>query len=139
VNDQKLEISYKLNLNDHLAWYDYFVTTPHGMRFQSSLPFFSKFKRWKYARLVNSFSNHAFGERTLEVTEQDAREFSSLFSFKTAWVDTSFAAITSKHLFIAHSSMNAHIIPLSFFEAHLKREAFLAFVKNHVRSYVQSI
>ncbi len=77
-------------------------------------------------------SRHAFGERTLEATELGVREFSPAFSFASAWSNLGFVAVTSSHLFIAHTSMNAHIVPLRFFESDSARDSFISFAKRHV-------
>jgi hypothetical protein len=77
-------------------------------------------------------SRNALGERTLEATEQGVREFSTEFSFITAWSDMGLVALTSSHLFLAHTTMNAHIVPLRFFESDAKRESFVSFVSSHV-------
>jgi hypothetical protein len=42
------------------------------------------------------------------------------------------AALTSSHLFLAHTTMNAHIVPLRFFESDANRESFVSFVSSHV-------
>jgi hypothetical protein len=79
-------------------------------------------------------NHHPIGERTLEVTDQGIREFSPEFSFMKDWPEMCLAAVTSSHLFIAHPSMNAFIVPLRFFESDATRESFVSFVKHHVRS-----
>ena len=132
-----MDVRYTLSLEDHLAWYDYFLTTTEGARFQSSLPLVSgaldRFRRWRFSRQVAlSRSRHAFGERTVEATEQGVREFSPAFSFTTAWSNLGFVAVTSSHLFLAHTSMNAHIVPLRFFESDSARDSFISFAKRHV-------
>jgi hypothetical protein len=132
-----MEVRYMLTLEDHLAWYDYYLTTAEGTGLRSSLPLVSRminrFRRRRYSRqVVSPMSHHAIGERTLEVTEQGLREFSSEFSFTLQWPEMCLAAVTSSHLFIAHTSMNANIVPLRFFESDAKRDSFVSFVKSHV-------
>jgi hypothetical protein len=128
-----MDVRYTLTLQDHLAWYDYYPATPEGARFQSSLPLVGRFRRWRYSRQVAlPPSRHAFGERTLEVTEQGVREFSSEFSFTTAWPDLGLVAVTPSHLFLAHTSMNAHIVPLRYFLSDAERESFISFAQSHV-------
>jgi len=127
-----MEIRYTLSLADHLAWYDYYLATPEGKRLKSSFPFIDRFRRWRFSRQVFSPpSRHALGERALETTEKGVREFSPEFSFTTAWADIGLVAATASHLFLAHSSMNAHIIPLRFFESDAKRESFMSFARVH--------
>jgi hypothetical protein len=132
-----MEVIYTLTLEDHLAWYDFYLTTSEGARLRSSLSFVRRFRRWSFShQLVSPPSQHALGERTLEVTENGLREFSSAFSFTIPWSEMCLAAVTSSHLFIAHTSMNANIVPLRFFESDAKRESFLSFVKSHVHPKV---
>lgn len=129
----QMDVRYTLTLADHLAWYDHYLATTDGARLRSSLPFVDRFRRWRYSRrVVTMTSRHALGERTLEVSEQGVREFSPEFSFTTAWSDIGLVADTSRHLFLAHKSMNAHIVPLSFFETNSKRESFVSFARSHV-------
>lgn len=128
-----MPIRYTLTLEDHLAWYDHYLATPGGSQFRSSLPFAGRFRRWRYSRQVAlPPSRHAFGERTLEATEQGVREFSPEFSFTTAWPDLYLVAVTSSHLFLAHASMNAHIVPLRYFRSDAERESFISFAQSHV-------
>ena len=127
-----MHVRYTLTLADHLAWHDHYVTTAHGAHSRSLFPFVDRFRRWRYSRRVVTAPNrHALGERTLEVTEHGVREYSPEFSFTTAWPDIGLVADTSRHLFIVHSSMNAHIVPLRFFETDSKRESFVSFAKGH--------
>jgi hypothetical protein len=132
-----MQVRYTLALKDHLTWYDYYLATPNGARFQSSLPLVAgvvnRFKRWKFSRQMTlPPSHHALGERTLEATEKELREFSPEFSFTTAWSEIGLMAITPSHLFLAHTSMNAHIVPLHFFKSDVERESFLSFAKAHL-------
>ena len=134
-----MEVRYPLSLEDHLAWYDHYLAIPEGARFRSSLPFvggvLDRFRRWRYSRQLTSRpSRHAFGERTLEVTEQGVREFSPAFSFTTAWSDMGLVAVTSSHLFLAHTSMNAHIVPLRHFQSDAQRQSFVSFAKSHAHA-----
>ena len=132
-----MDVRYTLSLEDHLAWYDHYLATSEGVHFRSSLPLvggvLDRFRRWRYSRQVAlPPSRHALGERTLEATETGVREFSPAFSFTTAWSDLGFVVVTSSHLFLAHASMNAHIVPLRFFESDTERESFISFAKSHV-------
>ena len=128
-----MDVRYTLTLQDHLAWYDHYLATPGGAQLRSSLPLVGRFRRWRYSRQVAlPPSRHAFGERTLETTEQGVREFSPEFSFTTAWSDLSLLAVTPSHLFLAHASLNAHIIPLRYFPNEAERESFISFAKSHV-------
>jgi hypothetical protein len=134
-----MEVRYTLTLEDHLAWYDYYLNTPEGARLRSSLPLVAgaldRLRRRRYSRqVVSPPSHHALGERTLEITEQGLREFSPGFSFTIPWPEMCLAAVTSSHLFIGHTSMNANIVPLRFFESDAKRESFVSFVRSHVQS-----
>jgi len=131
-----MDIRYTLSMKDHLAWYDHYLAAPEGSRFRSSLPFvggiLDKFRRWRYScRLIFPFSRHAFGERTLEATQQGLREFSPKFCFTTAWSDLGLVVATSSHLFLAHRSMNAYIVPLRCFQSDAARESFIAFAQSH--------
>jgi hypothetical protein len=115
-----------------LAWYDYFITTPSGAYLKSSIPFIERYKRWRFSRQVTLLpSHHAIGERTLEIAAKGAREFSARFDFTTEWANLDFVAVTPSHLFLAHESMNAHIVPLCYFETDSKREAFILALKGH--------
>jgi hypothetical protein len=132
-----MDVRYTLSLQDHLAWYDYYLAMPEGARLQSTIPFIggilNRFRRRKYSRQVSlPPSRHAFGERTLEVTDQGAREFSTDFNFTIPWPEFSFVAVTSSHLFLAHESMNANIVPLRFFQSEATRKSFISFVQSQV-------
>jgi hypothetical protein len=134
-----MDVRYTLSLEDHLAWYDHYLAMSEGARFRSSLPLvggvLDRFRRWRYSRQVAlPPSRHAFGERTLEATEQGVREFSPEFSFTTAWSDLGLVTVTPSHLFLAHSSMNAHIVPLRYFQSDAQRESFVSFAKSHVHT-----
>jgi hypothetical protein len=128
-----MDVSYTLVLEDHLAWYDYHSATPAGTRLRSPFPFVEQFRRWRFSRqVISPPSSNALGERTLEATEKGLREFSPKFNFTTAWADMGLVAVTSSHLFLAHKSMNAHIVPLRFFKAAAERESFVTFARGHV-------
>jgi hypothetical protein len=62
------------------------------------------------------------------------REFSPKFSFTTAWSDLGLVVATSSHLFLAHRSMNAHIVPLRYFQSDAEREFFISFAQGHVHT-----
>jgi hypothetical protein len=131
-----MRVRYMLTLQDHLAWYDYHLATSEGARLRSPLPLIggaiNRFRRWEFSRrVILPPSRHALGERTLALGEQGTREFSPDFDFTTPWTELCLAAVTSSHLFIAHASMNAHIVPLRFFENEAEREAFISFVRQH--------
>lgn len=133
-----MELRYTLALDDHLAWYDYYLATPEGKNSRSRFPIIggllNKRRRRKYSREIISPPNrHAFGERTLEVSDDGVREFTPEFAFTTKWANISLVTITSSHLFLADTSMNAHIIPLHFFENETKRDLFISFVKSHAK------
>jgi hypothetical protein len=76
----------------------------------------------------------AFGERTIELSPSGVREFSSNFDFSTAWQDLAQAVVTPHYLFLAHPSMNAHIIPLRYFESGALRDSFVSFALSHAPS-----
>jgi hypothetical protein len=129
----RMDVRYTLTLQDHLAWYDHYLATPGGSQLRSSFSLVGRFRRWRYSRQVAlPPSRHAFGERTLEATEQGVREFSPEFSFTTAWPDLGLVAVTPSHLFLAHASMNAHIVPLRYFRSDAERESFISFAQSHV-------
>lgn len=130
-----MHVRYTLTLADHLAWYDYYLTTPQGAHLRSRVPFIAgslnQMRRRRFSRQLTQQPNlHALGERTLELTEVGVREFSSEFSFTTAWSDMGLVAVTFNHLFLAHVSMNSHIVPLSFFASDAQRESFVSFAKS---------
>jgi hypothetical protein len=127
-----MEIRYSLAMADHLAWYDHYLAMPEGECLRSSFPFVGRFRRWRFSRqVISPPSCHALGERTLEVTDKGVREFSPEFSFTTAWADIGLVVVTSSRLFLAHKSMNAHIVPLRFFESDAKRDSFIVFARDH--------
>jgi hypothetical protein len=141
TSHELMEVRYTLFLQDHLAWYDHYPTMPAGAPLRSTIPLlgkvFDRFRRWRYLRQLGLLpSRYAFGERTLEANEQGVREFSPEFSFVTAWPDIGFLAVTSSHLFLAHTSMNAHIVPLRFFGSGAQRDSFISFAKGHVQKTV---
>jgi hypothetical protein len=127
-------VCYSLTLDDHLAWYDYFLGTPAGSRSRSALPiigsWFSQRRRQRYARQILATSA-SLGDRSLELSADGVREFSDLFDFATRWQDISLVATKGQHLFIAHTSMNAHIVPLSVFASPTDRDAFTSFAQSH--------
>ena len=123
--------SYALSPADHLAWYDHCLLLPDGQSARSPSPISAFLRRCRYARQVRSFGKGAFGPRTLELGSEAVREFSAAFDFSTRWQDVALVSLTPTHLFIAHSSMNAHIVPLSCFESIVAREEFVAFARSH--------
>jgi hypothetical protein len=128
-----MDVRYTLTLQDHLAWYDHYLATPEGASLRSSSSLVSRFRRWRFSRQVSlPPSRHAFVERTLEATEQGVREFSPEYSFTTAWSDLSLVVVTTTHLFLVHTSMNAHIVPLRYFRSDAERDSFISFAKSHV-------
>jgi len=130
MGQHTMDVRYTLTLDDHLAWYDFYFATPDGACSRSSFPLVDRFRRWRYSRqLVNEPNRYVTGERTLEAIEQGLREFSPNFSFSTPWSDITLVAETSQHLFLAHTSMNAHIVPLRFFDTAAKRETYVSFAK----------
>jgi hypothetical protein len=127
-------VRYSLTLDDHLAWYDYYLGTPAASRFRSALPIIGSWlwqrRRQRYARQILATSS-SLGDRNLELSADGVREFSDLFDFATRWQDIALVATTGKHLFIAHTSMNAHIVPVSAFASHTDRDAFTSFAQSH--------
>lgn len=127
-------VRYLLTLDDHLAWYDYYFSTPAGSRSRSALPliasWLSRRRRKRYARQILAASS-SLGDRSLELSADGVREFSDAFDFTTRWQDVELVATTGQHLFITHSSMNAHIVPLSVFASHTDRNAFTSFAQSH--------
>lgn len=133
LTPEHMEVCYKLKLADHLAWYDYYLTTPEGASLRSSAPI-DRLRRWWYSlRVILPPSRHALGQRTLEANGEGVRESSPKFSFSTAWSDMGLVAVTPAHLFLAHISMNAHIVPLKFFKSDAERQSFVSFARSHVR------
>jgi len=135
-----LLVRYILSLEDHLAWYDYYDDNLSGFGW-SSLPILGRTisarRRTRFSQGILSATNQsAIGERTIELLPSGVREFSSEFDFSTDWKEITHAAVTPQHLFIAHWSMNAHIIPLRYFEGGQLRDSFIAFVVNHIPSTV---
>jgi len=124
-------VRYILTLEDHLAWYDYYVAN-------SCRPLWSRVpvigtriadrRRQRFVQAILKPENRsALGERTIELSGTGVREFSAEFDFSTKWQDIAHVAITEQHLFLAHPSMNAHIVPLRFFDTESHRESFLSF------------
>jgi hypothetical protein len=127
-----MDVQYKLTLEDHLAWYDYYLATPEGVRLKSKFRFVDRLRRRRFSRQLTSPANLlAIGDRTLELNEKGVREFSAQFDFTTAWPEIALVAVTHTRLFLAHGSMNAHIVPLCYFEIDAKRESFISFATNH--------
>ena len=125
--------SYELSLADHLAWYDHCLLLSDGKGARSSLPFLARLRRWRFARQMRAFSSKgAFGPRTLELGPEAVREFSDGFDFSTRWQDVAIVSLTPTHLFIAHSSMNAHIVPMRCFGSAEAQMEFVDFVQSHI-------
>ena len=125
-----MQVRYTLNLDDHLAWFDYYCTTEFGRREKSRLPIIGKYldrlNRESFGRSLRASQNKlALGERTLELSAKGPREFGAGIDFITAWGDIALVATTDTHLFIAHTSMNAHIVPLRSFGSEADRTAFI--------------
>lgn len=125
-----MQVRYTLNLDDHLAWFDYYCTTDFGRHEKSRLPFIGKYldhiNRESFGRSLRTSENKlAFGERTLELNAKGLREFGDGIDFITAWPNVALVAATATHLFVAHTSMNAHIIPLRSFGSEADRLAFV--------------
>ena len=123
-------VHYSLDLEDHLAWYDYYCSIPHGRHERSKLPlignYMNRMKRENFGRALTSRGNDsAFGQRYLELHTDGVREFSKGFDFSTAWPDIAIVAATSTHLFIAHVSMSSHIVPLRAFPTDTERIAYI--------------
>ncbi len=124
-------VRYTLGLEDHLAWYDYYCDNSRRSVW-SRVPVIGE---WISARHRQRFtgailkpeSHSALGERMIELLDSGIREFSPRFDFATPWQDIVRVVTTEQHLFFVHSSMNAHIVPLRFFDSDARREAFLSF------------
>ena len=131
-------VRYTLSPDDHLAWYDYYIASIQRFGW-SSLPLIgpllSALRRKRFIRGILAAGNHtALGDRTIELSPSGVREFSADFDFSTAWQTLAQAAVTSQHLFLAHPSMNAHIIPLRYFESDALRDSFVSFALSHAPS-----
>jgi hypothetical protein len=129
-------VHYTLSLEDHLAWFNYYTTSIQRFGW-SSLPLIgpliSARRRKRFMQgLLATCNRTALGERTIELSPSGVREFSSEFDFSTDWSTLACAALTSQHLFLAHPSMNAHIIPLGFFDNDTLRDSFVSFALSHV-------
>ena len=74
-------------------------------------------------------SGHAVGERTLELTEAGVRECSGDVDFVTRWDEVALVEVTAHHLFLAHLSMNAHIVPVRSFGSQAEQDAFVAYAR----------
>ena len=70
------------------------------------------------------------GERTIELTEDGVREYSRDFTFVTRWEEIALVEVTADHVFMAHASMNAHIIPIRSFGSEAERDVFLSYARN---------
>lgn len=128
-------VRYILLPNDHLAWYAYYVANMEAVGW-SSFPFIgpllAAYRRKCFIRGILAAGNRfALGERTLELSPSGVREFSMDFDFATAWVDVAHVAVTPQHLFLAHSSMDAYVIPLQYFESDALRDSFVSFALSH--------
>lgn len=127
-----MTVSYELSQADHLAWYDHCLLLPSGQSARSAFPILAGVRRWRYARQLRAFgSKGAFGPRTLELGPKAVREFSAGFDFSTPWQDVALVSLTPTHLFIAYSSMNAHIVPLRCLGSAAAREEFVASAQSH--------
>jgi len=134
-----MHIRYTLTPADHLAWFDYY--TLHVVRpWWSRLPVIGRVllrrRREMFARTICAAANAtALGERSIDLSDVGVREHSSTFDFSSPWQDLAFATLSTEHLFFAHASMNAHIIPLRFFVSEDGRDAFVAFTTSHAPSF----
>jgi hypothetical protein len=132
-------VRYELTPADHLAWFDYhtaYVAGPWPARLPLLGPALLERRRERFARdIAAAASAAALGERSVELSVAGVREFSSSFDFSTAWPDLAFAALTPEHVFFAHPSMNAHIVPLRSFGSDAARESFVAFATSHAPSF----
>ena len=131
-------VRYTLSPDDHLAWYDHYTASIPSSGW-SSLPLIGPFlsaRRREYFRrgIVAAGNRSALGERTIVLSPSGVREFSSEFAFSTAWPDLAQTVVTPQHLFLAHPSMNAHIIPLQYFESEVFRDSFVSFALSHAPS-----
>jgi hypothetical protein len=131
-------VRYTLSPDDHLAWYDYYTASiPSSCWSRLPLigPLLSARCRERFRRRIVAAGNRsALGERTIELSPSGVREFSLDFDFSTAWQDLAQAVVTPQHLFLAHPSMNAHIIPLQYFESEALRDSFVSFALSHAPS-----
>lgn len=131
-------VRYTLSPDDHLAWYDYCTASIESAGWLSLPligPLLSAHRRERFRRGIVAADNRpALGERTIELSSSGIREFSLDFDFSTAWQDLAQAIITPQHLFLAHPSMNTHIIPLQYFESETHRDSFVSFVRTHAPS-----
>ena len=131
-------VRYILSLDDHLAWYDYYTVSIQRFGWWSLPligPLLSVHRRRRFMRGILAEGNRsALGERTIELSPSGIREFSADFDFSTAWEVLAQAVVTSQYVFLVHPSMNAHIIPLRYFESEALLDSFVSFALSHAQS-----
>lgn len=107
-------VKYSLSLEDHEGWYDRVLLSSCRLTgFQALLTRFAP--KWRKSMFLNRLraNKSATGERVLEVSSVGARESGANYDFVTLWKDVVRIEQTPNHLFIAHHSLNAHIVPLN--------------------------
>jgi hypothetical protein len=120
---------YILTVDDHLAWYDHECKGETLLsRFLPALHLYlERRKRKSFARFMQSKMNAtAVGTRSLEFTSEAVCERGEGFEFSTPWPEVESVVLPPTHLFIAHRSRNAHIVPLASFASDQDRESFVA-------------
>lgn len=138
-----MKVIYTLNLDDHLAWFEYFRTTDFGRHQKSRLPFIgnllNRLRRTHFARgLMTPQNSLALGERSLELTAEGVREIGEGYEFTHTWPEYVMVETTTTHLFIAHASMNAHIVPLCAFSCEEDQNEFILYAKARGRIWADA-
>ncbi len=80
----------------------------------------------------------ALGERSLELTAEGVREIGEGYEFTHTWPEYVMVETTTTHLFIAHASMNAHIVPLCAFSCEEDQNEFILYAKARGRIWADA-
>ena len=133
-----MKVTYSLSAEDHLAWFDHLKgeDKPRGWPsvwslLQGADP--ARQREQFIERLHHPEESAALGPRTLELTDRGVRETGPGFDFTTPWGEISRVDKTETHLFIAHASLNAHVIPRRCFAVEIGMSAFVNAVQSKVK------
>jgi hypothetical protein len=137
-----MRVYYTLTVEDHLAWYDHYIASEPAsiwLRLPVIGPFRAYSRRRRFTRGILATENRrALGVRTIALSASGVREFSCDFDFFGVWQDIARADLTGQHLFLAHPSMNARIIPLRAFQNESHRDSFVSFALHHAPPLAKS-
>lgn len=137
-----MKVSYSLSADDHLAWFDHLRTQDKPSAWPSVWSWLQgadpvREREQFIERLRQPGNSAALGPRTLELTEQGVRETGAGFDFITPWPEISRVEATECHLFIAHTSLNAHVVPVRCFTNGDSWAAFVSEVRAKVKQPAQ--